>query len=57
MIREGVEINPIPVVRRRHMCAAYTGEFIENSFVQIFQFCFLVIVPTCIGFDFHLLED
>jgi hypothetical protein len=39
------------------VCAGYTGEFIENSFVQISQFSFLVIVLTYIGFDFHLLED
>jgi hypothetical protein len=37
--RIGREITPL--VPRRHVCAAYTRKFVENSFLQKSQFCFL----------------
>jgi hypothetical protein len=38
-----------PLVQRRLICAAYTRKFIDNSSMQISQFCVLGIVHTCIG--------
>jgi hypothetical protein len=50
-IHIGATISPL--VPRRHMCAAYIDKFVENWVLKISQFCFLGIVPLCIGLNFH----